>query len=61
MKLKIEVKEKEGKYVLINQYKEKKICENKKELIAELMHYRGDEELGPRVWELLRYYSWKEK
>lgn len=61
MKLKIKVKEKEGKYILINKYNKKKICENKKELITELMHYRGDEELGPKVWELLRFYSLKEK
>ena len=55
----IDVIEKEGKFILKNQYNEEKNFNDVRSLVNELMHYRGSSYTKDRAIQLLRYYGSK--
>ena len=55
----INVIEKDGKYILKNQYNEEKNFNDVRSLVNELMHYRGSSYTKDRAIQLLRYYGSK--
>lgn len=55
----VNVFEKDGKFILKNQYNEEKIFNDVRSLVNELMHYRGDPYTKDRVIQLLRFYGSK--
>lgn len=55
----IDVIEKDGKFILKNQYNEEKNFNDVRSLVNELMHYRGSSYTKDRAIQLLRYYGSK--
>lgn len=57
----INVIEKDGKFILKNQYNEEKTFNNVRSLVDELMHYRGSSYTKDSAIQLLRFYGAKIK
>lgn len=53
----VNVIEKDGKYILVDEYLQHREFKTVRELVNELMHYTGSTYTKDRAWQLLRYYS----